>query len=239
MGLFGRAPAPAPPPAPAGALPNALTPDGFGGGAPEIPLTGAVWARRSHKTLASSGSASPFPTSPPGGACRSRAEMRARSRWVGGRRPRRAGEGGRMPRHQRREVAAPAGESGRKMRSRLHRRGRGDAAIDDVASHRIYHGACVGERKAPWRQPVEEQMGLWRVGRVASVVGWDGGAARQGRARRRCDASPAGRGGAGRVVGLVPGGSSVGEWIRRQRSGRGKGSKKGRGKKKRKKMKNK
>jgi hypothetical protein len=44
-------------------------------------------------------------------------------RWVGGRRPRRAGEGERMLWHQRREVAVPAGESGRKMRLRLHWRG--------------------------------------------------------------------------------------------------------------------
>jgi hypothetical protein len=179
MGLFGRAPAPAPPPAPAGVLPNALTPDGFGEGAPEILLTGAVWARRSHKTLASSGSASPFPTSPPGGACRSCAEMRARPRWVGGRRPRRVGEGGRTPRHQRREVAAPAGESGRKMRSRLRRRGRGDAAIDDVASHWICHGASAGERKAPWRQP-----GGGGDGALAGGAG-----CRRGRVgRRRCAA---------------------------------------------------
>jgi hypothetical protein len=120
-GLFWRAPALAPPPAPAGAPPNAPTPDGFGGGAPKIQLTRAICARQSHKTLASSGSASPFPALPPGGACRSRADMRARPRWVGGRRLRRAGEGGRMLRHQRREVAVSAGESSRKMRLRLHR----------------------------------------------------------------------------------------------------------------------
>jgi hypothetical protein len=72
--LFGRAPAPAPPPAPAGALPNAKNDSSSGGGAPVFSLTGAVWARRSHKSMASSGSASPFPASPPGGACWSMAK---------------------------------------------------------------------------------------------------------------------------------------------------------------------
>jgi hypothetical protein len=46
--LFGRALAPAP----AGALPNASAEDDSGEGAPQNPVTRAVWARRSHKTLA-------------------------------------------------------------------------------------------------------------------------------------------------------------------------------------------
>jgi hypothetical protein len=88
-GLFGRTSAPAPPPASAGALPNAPTDDSSDGGAPQNPLTGAVWARRSHKTPASSGSA-PFPASPLGGA-----RQRSTRPERGGGRGRGRGQGGR------------------------------------------------------------------------------------------------------------------------------------------------
>jgi hypothetical protein len=93
-----------------------------------------------------------------------------------------------------------------------------------------------GRGRSRGGSPVEEEMGLWRAGWVAGTTGWDGGAARhsaarraearRGRAGRRRGAAPAGQGGAGRAAGLVPGGSSVGEWIRRQRSGGEKGAKK-------------
>jgi hypothetical protein len=122
--LFGRAPALAPPPAPAGALPNAKNDSSSGGGAPDFPLTGAVWARRSHKSVASSGSASPFPASPPGGACWSTAKdvgARGRSEKREARR-RQAAEGRARSARQGRAAGpaaavVPAARAGRRPRS--------------------------------------------------------------------------------------------------------------------------
>jgi hypothetical protein len=68
--LFGRAPALAPPSAPAGALPNDQMSNGSGGGASKNPVTRAVWVWRSHKNVASTGSTSPFLTSPLVGSAR-------------------------------------------------------------------------------------------------------------------------------------------------------------------------